>query len=189
MPRRALLLPCLPVLAGCPTFSYGPEASVASASSQQCTEAGLDEGCTSFQVDNGDVYTDAVAQPVWLRIAFEAPERNLAYLNLEYSVPGMPLVRRTCSIPTSMDAEEVEEGFGCVRVELLGDEDGSIGDPSSTAEGILEVGASLLAPQPGSHAIAAWLTDDNGFDSPVVRWQFSVIEPLRDDPDTPPVEE
>jgi hypothetical protein len=188
VPRRALSLLCLPLLAGCPTFSHGPEASIPLVSSEECESAGLDEGCTSFEVDNGDVHTDPSAQPIWLRIEFEALERNLAYLNVEYSVPGMPLLRRTCSLSTEDDDEEVEAGFGCIRVTLLGDGEELI-DPSSTAEGVLAVGASLQAPQPGSHAISAWLTDDNGFDSPVVSWQFPVLEPLRTDPDAPPAEE
>lgn len=177
MLRRALPLLCLPLCAACPTFSYGPEVYEIQATAQECVDEELDADCTAFELDNGEVFTAATRQPVWLRLGFDAPARNLAYVSLVFEVPGVPPIRRTCAIPS--EPIDDDEGFGCAAVRLFGDAGSDSGNPARTAEGVLELETLLVAPEPGPHAISAWLTDAEGLDSPVVRWQFSVIEPLR----------
>jgi hypothetical protein len=189
---RVLLPSGVLLLAACPTFSYGPEAYEVEVESSACVEAGLRRGCSRFRYDNGEIYTSSDPQLVQLRVGFESDERNLAYLRLDFSVPGMPLVRRTCALPTGpTDASltgledlemlgEVDEGFGCALVVLADASTADDVDATRTAQGILEIQAALLAAEPGPYAISALLVDDNDLQSSTVRWQFTVREPERE---------
>jgi hypothetical protein len=168
---------CVPLLAACPTFSVGPEAYELPVTAAACEAKDLAADCTTFALDNGTIFTAATRQSVALRLGFEAPARNLAYVALVFEVPGRPPIRRTCAIPAEPLSNT--EDHGCASIGLGGNGSGVSGDPAGAAEGVLHIEAVLLAPEPGSYAISVWLTDDEGLDSPVVRWQFPVVEPQR----------
>lgn len=204
---RALLLLGAPLLAACPSLAYGPEAYEVIADPQDCQTAGLASDCSRFVLENGDIYTGPNPQPVSLSLGFEANYHNLADLVLEYEIPGRSPVRVVCSLEES----DASTGTGTDTGTDTGSDTGSdTGDtdteaapetveselacavpnleaarPTSSARGVLEIEAFILAEQAGSYAISAWLTDTRGFDSPVVRWQFPVLDPVRLEPGQP----
>lgn len=197
---RALPLLGLPLLAACPTFSYGPEAFEIEADPLDCEGVGLEATCTRFELDNGTIFTSPVPQSVWLRLGFEADHRNLEDLVLEYEIPGRSPVRVACPLTgevVDMDAgddgvPEVEDGsepswaeLGCRAPQLADATETTLTSPAEAAQGVLELEALVLAEQAGSYAISAWLTDANGLESPTVRWQFPVVDPVRPDPAPP----
>jgi len=76
------------------------------------------------------------------------------------------------------DAPVPTQELTCVAVGLAdGIPTSTDSNVARTAEGVMAIQASIVAPDPGSYAISAWLVDANRFESPVVRWQFPVIEP------------
>ncbi|MCX4247069.1 hypothetical protein [Paraliomyxa miuraensis] len=197
MIRHARLLVVLPLLAACPTFEYGPEAYELTAS---CVELGPgggvvvdDDGeprvvtCSRFEHDNGAVLlTSPQPQPLVLVFGFEAFERNLDYVTLQYERPGLPPSRLICPFGYGLEDEDVSaDGIQCLSVGLDGHDPEDPGDQPSTPEGaasgVIDVRARIDAAVPGQYAISAWLTDDNDFESPVLRWQFTVQDPPEPD--------
>lgn len=201
---RALPLLCLPLLTACPTFSYGPEAFELEADPLDCEAVGLEASCTRFELDNGIVFATPVPQSVWLRLGFEADHRNLQDLVLEYEIPGRSPVRVACPLVGEEDEEDMDAGddgepvpevtdgsepswpeLGCGAVQLADATETTLTSPAAAARGVLEVESLILAEHAGSHAISAWLTDTTGLQSPTLRWQFPVIDPMRPDPSPP----
>lgn len=172
----------LVALAACPSFAVGPEAyELLERDGAACEAAGLGSApCSVFELDNGTVFDDAELQPLRLRFGFESTERNLSHLNLSYERPGQSPVDLTCDFGVHVPVPQGGPSLQCHRVTLSNAADDEADRLTSTARGVLEADLDILADQVGPHALSAWLTDDNGYDSPKLRWQFTVLAPERE---------
>jgi len=179
--RRLILLACPLALTACPSFAVGPDAyALVERDGSVCAEAELgDDPCAVFDLDNGTIYDDDAVQPLLLQLGFSSSERNLDFVNLSYERPGLPPIEQTCGFGIHL----IPQGSGqlaCFSATLAGTTEEEVASVSETAQGILQIDLDILANEVGPYAISAWLTDDNGYESPVVRWQFNVFEPERE---------
>lgn len=178
------LPPLLGLLAvcACPTFAVGPEAyELLERDQATCEAAELGPGpCSLFDLDNGPIFDGTQPQPLRLRFGFESPERNLAQVGLSYERPGQDPIERTCDFGIYDQDPQGSGGLQCRRVVLSDTIDNEAARVDTTAQGVLEIGLDIVADQLGPHAISMWLIDDNEFESPTVRWTFSVNEPARE---------
>ncbi|MEM9457712.1 MAG: hypothetical protein AAGF11_26270 [Myxococcota bacterium] len=182
MSPRVLPLLGLLALTACPTFAVGPEAyELLERDPALCEAAELGPGpCSLFDLDNGTIFDNAQPQPLRLRFGFESPERNLAQLGLSYERPSQAPTELTWSFEVEGQPLPGNEALRLRRVVLSGTGDNEAQPVQTTAQGVLEVDLDIVANEPGDYAISMWLTDDNEFESPTVRWSFSVNEPARE---------
>lgn len=180
-------LPVLPLLgllalAACPSFAVGPEAfELLERDEATCEAAELGPApCSRFEVDNGVLFNDVDPQPLQLRFGFESTERNLSYLSLSYERPGQAPVEQTCDFGIYEQDPQGSPELRCYRVTLSNTGEDEASGVATTARGVLDVDLDVLADEAGPYAVSMWLTDDNGFESPTIRWQFTVREPERE---------
>ncbi|MCA9707630.1 MAG: hypothetical protein KDK70_17405 [Myxococcales bacterium] len=180
MPASLALLAPL-ALTACPSFAVGPEAFEVAPTSRECELAELEpESCTRFVLDNGPIYDADEIQPLVLRLGFEASERNLEFVTVSYERPGAPPVEHSCDFGLYDQAPQGGSTLRCSAVALAGTTSDEIAPVRGAAQGVLEISLDVLADSPGPHALSAWLTDANDYESVPVRWQFSVLEPVRE---------
>lgn len=184
VPRRALPLVLLPLLAACPSFAYGPEAYELYEDDELiCMDAGFEGAPCPYIATINHFDTDTDWRPFVLELGFEATERNLDYVTLVYERPGQAPTSHSCAFGRGLDDTDVD-GFICTFVGLAGYEEGSTGQrsPADVTQGVMRIDTLIDARTPGPYAFSVWLTDDNDFESEVLRWQLTLHEPQRNLP-------
>lgn len=127
-------------------------------------------------MDNPGVVASELGTLITLRFGFEVPSRNLERVELSYERPGQSPVDLACAFGADMEAPANPGPVWCRSVTL----DGSDLTPDTALEGTLEVQLDVLADVAGPHALSMWVTDENDLSSPVLRWQFQVLDPVDD---------
>jgi len=169
-------------LTACPSFAVGPDAyPLVETDDDVCEAAELGAApCSGLDVDNGVIFDEDLPQPVLFSMGFVSNERNLDYVTVSYERPGHPVREEICGFGLYPANPQGDAELRCYSATLAGTFDTTISPVSSAAEGVLSIDLDILADEPGTHALSAWLTDANGYDSPTVRWQFVVQQPERE---------
>ena len=164
--------------AGCETYELGPDVvQLYETDAETCADVGQEAPCPLLDVDNAGLSSSVDPQLLLLRFGFESSRGDIERLFVRYEAPGQSPAQRQCPFSPEASEGSASDPLRCLRATL----DGSDALPGSATEGILAVEVDVLATETGPHAISVWLSDALELESPVLRWQFTVTEPVRDE--------